>query len=173
MVREELLLAVVQTFSAEFHWISLTCSEESSSWELPTALSLADSYFHNSSFLWGNRKPGSRWRYSELPATVKIPGFQRVTPFVKWRRDVIGRKIIEQPVLRRCKKPTEAAPARLSTVDSGTVPAHTFPLSPSPNCPYLCIPSSSTPHCYLDPPTGQPLPSGFSVPPQRGNILYK
>lgn len=57
------------------------------------------SYFPNSSFLWGKRKRGSRLKYSELPATVKIPGFQRATPFVKWHRDVRGRKIIEQTVL--------------------------------------------------------------------------
>lgn len=69
---------------AIFSRISQAFSEESSSWELPTVLSLADSYFHNSSFLWGDMKHGSRWTYSELPATVKIPGFQWATLFAKW-----------------------------------------------------------------------------------------
>lgn len=69
---------------AIFSRISQAFSEESSAWELPTVLSLADSYFHNSSFLWGDMKHGSRWTYSELPATVKIPGFQWATLFAKW-----------------------------------------------------------------------------------------
>lgn len=124
---------------AIFSRISQAFSEESSSWELPTVLSLADSYFRNSSFLWGNRKRGSRWRYSELPATVKMPGFQWATPFAKWHRDVIGRKITEQPIfLRRGRKPTEAAPARCGL----SRPAHACPAlthlpSPLPSPPSL------------------------------------
>ena len=54
-------------------------SEEWPSRELPTVLSLADSYFSNSSFPQGNRKGSPGWRYSELSAMVKMSGFQWAT----------------------------------------------------------------------------------------------
>lgn len=54
-------------------------SEELSFGELPTALSLGDSYFSNSSFLQGNRKSSCGWRYSELSAMEKISGFRPAT----------------------------------------------------------------------------------------------
>lgn len=79
----------------------------------PTGLSLAHSYFSNSSFLQGNRKGSPGWRYSELSATVQIPGLQRATRPRDLRNDpeITGRKPIERPtLLRPSGKPTAPPP---------------------------------------------------------------
>lgn len=90
----------------------------------PTGLSLAHSYFSNSSFLQGNRKGSPGWRYSELSATVQIPGLQRATRPRDLRNDpeITGRKPIERPTLLRPsgKPPAPPPPPRLPPTRGST-----------------------------------------------------